>query len=72
MKQKIIIFITGLLLGAIISTSSIYVYTIANSNNNQITNGKGPSDMMNGNPPEMPNNNQTNSQGTNWGAIWKN
>lgn len=58
MKQKIIIFITGLLLGAIISTGSIYVYTIANSNNNQMNNSKEPSEMMNGNPPEMPNNNQ--------------
>ena len=65
MKQKIIIFITGLLLGTIISTGSIYVYTIANSNNNQMTNDKGPGEMMNGNPPEMSNNGQNNSQGTN-------
>lgn len=68
MKQKIIIFITGLLLGAIISTGSIYVYTIANSNNNQMNNSKEPSEMMNGNPPEMPNNNQE----IKWGAIWRN
>lgn len=65
MKQKIIIFITGLLLGAIISTGSIYAYTIANSNNNQMTSDKGPGEMMNDNPPEMPNNGQNNNQGTN-------
>ena len=31
MKDKIIIFIIGLLVGAIISTGSIYFYTLANS-----------------------------------------
>lgn len=34
MKNKIIIFLVGLLLGAIISTGSIYVYTVASSKNN--------------------------------------
>ena len=34
MKEKIIIFIVGLLLGSIISTASIYVYTVANKGNN--------------------------------------
>lgn len=34
MKNKIIIFLVGLLLGAIISTGSIYVYTVANNSNN--------------------------------------
>ncbi len=34
MKNKIIIFLVGLLLGAIISTASIYVYTVANNSNN--------------------------------------
>ena len=34
MKEKIVIFIIGLLLGAIISTGSIYLYTVANSSNN--------------------------------------
>ena len=75
MKEKIIIFIVGLLLGAIIATGSIYVYTLANSggNNNgqtmQMPNGNFPNNQMGGNnqPPEMPgganfqNNNQTNS-----------
>lgn len=34
MKNKIIIFLVGLLLGAIISTGSIYVYTVASSKSN--------------------------------------
>lgn len=49
MKEKIIIFVVGLLLGAIISTGSIYIYTVANnSNNNQGMQMKG------GTPPSMP------------------
>lgn len=36
MKEKIIIFLTGLLLGSIISTGSIYIYTIANNSNNNV------------------------------------
>lgn len=74
MKEKVIIFIIGLLLGAIISTSSIYIYTIANNSNNgeanvQIPSGNGQTDTMRqngGTPPEIPNNNnQENSQSTN-------
>lgn len=34
MKNKIIIFLVGLLLGAIISTGSIYVYTVASLKSN--------------------------------------
>lgn len=34
MKNKIIIFLVGLLLGTIISTGSIYVYTVASSKSN--------------------------------------
>ena len=58
MKQKVIIFITGLLLGAIISTSSIYIYTIANKNNEPINDTRRPTENFGGNPPEIPNNNQ--------------
>ena len=71
MKDKIVIFIVGLLLGAIISTASIYVYTLANNSNNNNNmntqmNGGNPPSMPNGQsngnmqPPEMPNNNQSN------------
>lgn len=75
MKEKVIVFIVGLLLGAIISTGSIYFYTVANSsNNNQGSriemNGGTPPSMpndKNGERPEMPNNNnsQNNSQTNN-------
>lgn len=68
MKEKIIIFIVGLLLGAIISTGSIYFYTVANGSSNR----QGPGIGMNGGTPpsmsdgQMPNNNsQSNSQTNN-------
>ena len=72
MKDKIIIFVIGLLVGAIISTGSIYFYTLANSSNNnndsrvQMNGGTPPSmpNGENGTPPEMTNSNnsQNNSQ----------
>lgn len=71
MKDKLIIFFAGLLLGAIISTGSIYFYTVANSNckendmgmdipermNGQggMFNGDRPENMPNDMPKEMPN-----------------
>jgi len=73
MKDKIIIFLIGLLLGSIISTGSIYVYTIANNNNNPRM-GEPPSGEMGQNnfmnngeqPPERPedsrNENSSNNQ----------
>lgn len=65
MKEKIIIFLVGLLLGAVISTGSIYVYTKANNindermhdNKNQIKN----ENMQ----PEFPNDNQKNNHNFN-------
>ena len=54
MKDKIIIFIIGLLLGAIISTASIFAYTKAESKDN---NSNMNSIQMNGNPPSMPGGN---------------
>lgn len=78
MKDKIIIFIVGLLLGAVISTGSIYFYTLSNnnsnSNNNQMQMGGTPPTEQNGvgtqgqgQPPEMPNQNnaQNNTQSNN-------
>ena len=75
MKDKIILFIIGLLVGAIISTGAFYVYTITNTNNtnsyqtNQMPGGTPASmpDGQNSQPPEIPNrnksqdNNQSNS-----------
>ena len=74
MKEKVILFIIGLLLGAIISTGSIYIYTIANNSNNseanmQMPNDNGQTDTMRqngGTPPEIPSNNTPeNSQSAN-------
>ena len=66
MKEKIIIFLVGLLIGAIISTGSIYFYTLAENKNQfnpQMQNGdfinrgeRNPNEEM-GNPPEKPDNN---------------
>lgn len=72
MKDKIIIFIVGLLFGAVISTGSIYFYTLANTNsnnNNQMQMGGTPpteqqgqnGQGQQGQPPEMPNQNNTQS-----------
>lgn len=72
MKEKIIIFIIGLLLGAIISTGSIYFYSISNNTNNQLIQmpgGNSPSmqNQENGQPRELPdrNNRQENNQQNN-------
>lgn len=73
MKEKIIIFLVGLLLGSIISTGSIYFYTVANNvngGNNDMNMGmpnpndnKGQGGMIDNNGtnlPEIPNNQNTN------------
>ncbi len=76
MKEKFIIFIIGLLLGAVISTGAFYVYTTTNSSNGgapntQMNGGTPPSMPSGGNsdsntPPEMPSNdNSTSSQENN-------
>ena len=68
MKDKIFIFVIGLLLGAVISTASIYFYTVAaNSNNStqntQMNGGGQPSEMGNGQePPEKPEDSQNTTQ----------
>ena len=49
MKDKIMIFIIGLLLGSVITTGAFFVYSKStNCNNQQI-------EMSGGTPPEMPN-----------------
>ena len=72
MKEKIIIFIIGLLLGAIIATGSILVFDSvtnknSNTNNNDRTQmpfdnrGNGQGRMNNnGQPPELPNDQNKN------------
>ena len=67
MKDKIVLFVIGVLVGAIIATGSFYVYTIANSNcnSNQMNNSGQPPEMpngqngQNGQPPELPGNSST-------------
>lgn len=69
MKDKIFLFIIGVLVGAVISTSAFYIYiTTFNSNDsNQVMqmNGGSPPEMPNGQqgengqPPEKPSDNNT-------------
>ena len=55
MKDKIILFVIGLLVGAVIATGAFYVYTTAtNSCNSSNQNTK----MISGQPPEMPSGRQ--------------
>ena len=75
MKDKIILFVIGVLVGAVIATGAFYIYTSTNNCNNQSNqmNGGTPPEMPSGQTPpekpdgnsqmpEMPNtNNQTNN-----------
>ena len=59
MKEKIFLFIIGLLVGAVITTGICYIYTKANSN--ECSNEK---TQQNGNqPPEMPSEGPTDKGG---------
>ena len=69
MKDKIIFFVMGVLVGAIIATGVFYIYTTTNNKNNNIQmNGGMPPEMPNGQfnnsnfqPPEIPNNSTENN-----------
>ena len=52
LKDKIIIFIIGLLVGAVIATGAFFVYTKATATCN--TNSNNQIGMPGGNPPSMP------------------
>ena len=55
MKDKIILFVIGLLVGAVIATGAFYVYiTTSNSCNSSNQNTK----VISGQPPEMPSGRQ--------------
>ena len=58
MKDKIMMFVIGVLVGAIIATGAFYIYTSTNDNNcssdNTQMNGGQPPEMPNGEPPEKP------------------
>ena len=73
MKDRILLFIIGLLLGAVIATGAFFVYTKAttcnNSNNTQaqMPGGEPPSmengqDNSNGQPPEKPSGEESNNE----------
>lgn len=73
MKEKIMLFVIGLLVGAVISTGAFFVYTKATCNNNHkigMPGGNPPSmpngqNSQNGQPSDMPNNDNTqNSSNT--------
>ena len=53
LKDKIIIFIIGLLVGAVIATGAFFVYTKATTTCN--TNNNNQMGMPGGNPPSIPN-----------------
>ena len=65
MKDKILLFIIGVLVGAVIATGAFYVYTTTSnscnsSNQNTQMNGGQPPEMpsgQNGESPEKPNEN---------------
>lgn len=74
MKDKIMLFVIGVLVGAVIATGAFFAYTKINSSNNSGMTGPGgnPPSMPSGQngenngPPEMPNgNNSQNSTQTN-------
>ncbi len=66
MKDKVLMFIIGLLSGAIIATGIFYIYLATNNSNNTDDNntqmqmhGGQPPEMQNGQqPPEMPDGQQ--------------
>ncbi len=67
MKDKILTFIIGVLVGAIITTSGFLVYEKLNTNKGDMPNGERPQMMENQNgeaPPEKPDGNQGQMGGT--------
>lgn len=75
MKDKIVLFVIGVLVGAVISTGAFYIYTTTNSscncnNQNTQTNGAQPPEKPsgqqgeNGQPPEKPSNDNQQKNNT--------
>lgn len=62
-KEKIILFIIGVLVGAVISTAAFFVYTKTLGTGNSAS-GSSSQQMQGGTPPEMPSGeNSQNGQG---------
>lgn len=76
-KNKIILFVIGVLVGAVISTGAFFVYTTtlgpSDSNTSQMPggtppempNGQSGQGNQNGQPPEMPSNSSSSSPNSN-------
>ncbi|MBR3661302.1 MAG: hypothetical protein IKN63_05345 [Bacilli bacterium] len=76
MKDKIILFVIGVLLGAVIATGAFYIYTTTakscdySSNNTQMNGGQPPEmpsgqNSENGQPPEKPSDSKTQDSNQN-------
>lgn len=75
MKDKLMIFVIGLLVGAVISTSAFFVYSKStsscdNNQNVQMQGGQPPSigsgqDAQGGQPPEKPSDDNTQNNSSN-------
>ena len=50
MKDKIVLFVIGVLVGAVISTGAFYVYTTTSNS----CNNNNPQEMNGGTPPDKP------------------
>ena len=63
MKDKILVFIIGLLVGAVITASGFLIYQNANKNTNQMPNGEQMQMMENPDrePPEKPSGSENDS-----------
>ena len=63
MKDKVLVFIIGLLVGAIITASGFLIYQNANKNTNQMPNGEQMQMMEkpDGEPPEKPSGSENDS-----------
>ena len=72
MKEKIIIFVIGVLVGAVLATGAFFIYTKASSSNNtteqtQQINGERPEmngEMPSGERPDKSNNENTTKNNT--------
>lgn len=74
MKDKIILFVIGVLVGAVIATGAFYAYTVAakscDCNSNNQMNGGQPPEMSSGQngggqPPEKPSDDNTQNSNQN-------
>ena len=63
MKNKIMIFMIGALVGAILATGAFYLFVGNNSCNSIPMSGGEPPEKPSGEPPERPSDNNMNNNG---------